>query len=172
MPLMNLDRVADELYALPLDEFTASRTGAEKTARDAGDRDLAAKIHSLAKPNVAAWLLNQLARERRKELRPLLDLGAELREATRELAGDRLRELSKRQQELVQALVQQARALAEARGQSVGETVVRGVQETLHAALVDEGAEAQLLAGRLSATLHRSGLGDGLDSAPLAAKKP
>jgi len=155
-----VDSIADELYALPLAEFTAARTDREKRARDAGHRGLAADIRALGKPNVAAWLVNQLARERHEELRALRELGAQLREATQTMDGDRLRDLTKQQHAAVQALVRHGRELAAVRGQSVSDSAVRGVQETLHAALVDEQAGDELMAGRLTDTLHRSGLGD------------
>ena len=66
-------------------------------------------METLPKPSVTAWLANQLAREHREELQPLLELGAALREATRTLSGDQLRDLSCQQHELVYALVQQGR---------------------------------------------------------------
>lgn len=50
----DIDEVADELYGLPLEEFTAARTRYEKDAKAAGDRHAAAGIHSLAKPTVTA----------------------------------------------------------------------------------------------------------------------
>jgi hypothetical protein len=155
-----LDEVADELYGLPPEEFTAARTRYEKQARQAGDRELAARVHSLAKPSVAAWLANQLVRERRDELSPLAQLGAGLREATEKLAGDELRQLSRQQHELVYALVQEARQLARAAGHSVSEDTARRLEETLQAAVADEHAAEQLLAGRLTESLHHTGFGD------------
>ena len=136
----------------------------EKAAKAAGERDEAARIHSLAKPTVTAWLANQLAREHRDELEPLLELGAGLRDATRNLAGDQLRALSRQQHELVHALVQQARALARAAGRSLSEDTVRGLEETLRAALADEEAASLLLAGRLTDALHSSDFDTGFGS--------
>lgn len=153
------DEVADELYGLPPEEFTAARTRYEKEAKAAGNRDEAARIHALAKPSVTAWLANQLARQHRDELEPLLELGAGLRDATRNLAGDQLRELSRQQHQLVYALVQQARQLARAAGRSVSEDAARALDETLRAALADEGAGNLLLAGRLTDALQTSGFG-------------
>jgi hypothetical protein len=90
----------------------------------------------------------------------LLELGAGLREASHTLAGDQLRDLSRQQHELVYALVQQGRQLARASGHSVSEDTARGLEDTLHAALADEDAAGQLLAGRLTEGLQRSGFGD------------
>jgi len=51
---VDLDTVADELYGLPPEEFTAARTAAEKEAKAAGEMELAAQIRTLAKPNQVA----------------------------------------------------------------------------------------------------------------------
>src|SRR5688500_7450960 len=51
----SLDDRIDQLYQLPLDEFTAARNA---LAKDAGDR--AAEVKKLEKPNLAAWTVNQL----------------------------------------------------------------------------------------------------------------
>ncbi len=78
--MAGFEEIADELYGLPPEEFTAARTRYEKEAKAAGARDEAARIHSLAKPTVTAWLANQLARSHHEELEPLLELGAGLRD--------------------------------------------------------------------------------------------
>jgi len=152
-----LDEVADELYGLLPEEFTAARTRHEKEARQAGKRELAAAIHRLAKPTVAAWLANQLVREQGDELQALPQLGAGLRQATKRLAGDELRQLSRQRHEVVTALVQQARQLARATGHSVSEDTARALDDILQAALADEHAAEQLLAGRLAGPLERPG---------------
>lgn len=154
------DEIADELYGLPLEEFTAARTRLEKQARADGDRDAATAIKALGKPNVTAWLANQLARRHEDELRQLVEVGAALREATQRLAGDQLRELSKQRNQVVLALVQLARGL----GRPVSADVARGLEDTLHAAMVDERAAEELLRGRLTEGLHRTGLGDQPDA--------
>jgi hypothetical protein len=159
MRMPDIDEIADELYGLPPEEFTAARTQYEKDAKAAGNRDEAARIHALAKPNVTAWLANQLTREHRDELARLMELGAGLRNATRNLAGDQLRELSRQQQKLVFALVEQARQLARAAGRTVSQDTARGLDDTLRAALADGQAADLLLAGRLTDALHSSGFG-------------
>ena len=65
---MDLDSVADELYGLPLDEFTTTRNEHAKQARDAGDRELADQIRAMSKPTQAAWLVNQLVRRHAEEV--------------------------------------------------------------------------------------------------------
>lgn len=151
-----LDQVADELYGLPPGDFVAVRNARAKEAKADGDRDLAAAITALAKPTKVAWLANQLVRQRRDDVAPLLELGAGLREATASLSGEDLRRLTKQQHQLVHALVQQARALA---GGPVTEDVADGVDKTLRAALADDDLAAQLLQARLTDGLSFAGFG-------------
>lgn len=158
---MDLDGVADELYSLTPEEFTAARNEREKQAKDAGDADLAKQIRQLSKPNQVAWLANQLAREHADAVEPLLELGAALREATANLSGEQLRTLSKQQHQLVHALVQQAKRLASAGGKRVSEDTARGLEDTFRAALADEAAAGQLIAGRLTTGLQQTGFGSG-----------
>jgi hypothetical protein len=154
--MVGIEAIADELYGLPPDEFIAARTRYEKAAKASGNKDEAARIHALVKPTVTAWLANQLVRSHRSELEPLLELGGALREATQNLDGDQLRELSRQQQKVMYALVQQARALARAGGRSMSEDVARALEDTLRAALADEQAARLLLAGHLTEALHSS----------------
>jgi len=158
---VDIDSVADELYALPPEDFTGARTAREKEAKVAGDKSLAAAIHQLGRPNLVAWLANQLVRERGDEVRPLLELGAALREATAALSGPDLRELSRQQHQVVYALVQQAKSLARAAGRKVSPDTERGLEDSLHAALADEAAADLLLAGRLTTSLQRIGFPGG-----------
>ncbi|RZS89877.1 hypothetical protein EV189_1653 [Motilibacter rhizosphaerae] len=154
-----LDDVADELYAVPLGQFTPLRTQREKEAKAAGDKELAAQVRELRKPTVAAWLLNALARERRAELEPFLGLGEGLREAQAALQGEELRALSAQRHRLIAALVQQVRGLARDAGMRMTEDVERAVEQTLDAALADPAAAEALLAGRLVNPLQHVGFG-------------
>jgi hypothetical protein len=157
--LVDLDTVSDELYGLQLEEFTPARTVRERQATSAGDKDLAAHIHQLGKPNLVAWLANQLVRECADEIRSLLELGAALREATATSSGEQLRELSRQQRQLVYTLVLQARRLANAAGRKVSPDAARGLEDTLRAALADPDAADTLSAGRLTEGMQNSGFG-------------
>jgi hypothetical protein len=169
---MDIDSVADELYALPPEDFTAARTAREKEAKAAGDKELVAAIHQLGKPNVVAWLANQLVRERADEVGPLLELGAALREATAALSGPDLRELSRQQHQVVYALVKEAKGLARAAGRKVSPDTERGLEDLLHAALADEATAELLLAGRLTTSLQRIGFPDEATTAPASSPRP
>jgi hypothetical protein len=134
---VDVEKVADELYGLTPEQFTAARNARAKEAKAAGEKDAAAQIAGLRKPTAVAWLANCLARQRPDEIVPLLELGEALREATATLSGPELRELSRQRHRLVHALVQEAKALAAENGRRVTEEVARGLDETLTAALTN-----------------------------------
>lgn len=150
---MDYDSVADELYALRPEEFTAARASAMASARTAGDRELAERIRALRKPSLAAWVSNLLVRSSPGEVEPLLRLGEGLRQAHQDLDGTQLRELSRRQHALIRALSLQARQLAKEAGHPIGESVQREVENTLRAVLADPEAAEAWAGGRLAKPL-------------------
>ena len=80
----------DELFALPLDEFTAARNALAKRLKQDGDGETAEAVRTLAKPTVAAWAVNQLARHDAEAVRSLLNVAARVRSAQEQsLQGER-----------------------------------------------------------------------------------
>ena len=112
----SLDAIAQELYGLPISEFTAARDREAAAARQAGDRALAGESKKLRRPTSGAWLTNQLVRQRGDDVAALLDLGAALRDAQARLATGDLRRLSQQGQQVVSALGREARQLGPRRG--------------------------------------------------------
>ena len=88
---MELDEVADELYAVPPEDFIALRKERQDAAKADGDKALAKEIGALPKPSAAAWVANLLVREHREEIEGLVELGTLLRDAQENLAGDALK---------------------------------------------------------------------------------
>ncbi|NIH85152.1 hypothetical protein [Amycolatopsis granulosa] len=164
---MKFETVADELYALPRDEFTAARTERAKAAR-ARQPDLAKRITGLRKPTVAAWLVNQVVRQHPREIEQLDDLGSRLRAAHRKLAGDELRTLSRQRNELIRRLSGLASAIADTVGVAYHDTAERQVEDTFEAAVSNPDSAAEVRAGRLSTALTPSTSEDWL-AAALAA---
>ncbi|MEX1080032.1 MAG: hypothetical protein WED09_13095 [Homoserinimonas sp.] len=154
-----LAMVASELYALPLDEFTKSRNARATDARSDGDRELADRIRQLRKPSASAWAVNMLARHRAEEVGKLLELGESLRQAQSELDADELRELGKRRQQLIAAVVRRARSLAEDLGDPIGSAAADEIGQTFQAALADLDAAQAVSAGMLTRPLAASGWG-------------
>ncbi|GAB3198395.1 hypothetical protein GCM10027261_25750 [Geodermatophilus arenarius] len=163
---MDLDEVAEELYAVPPGQFVAARTEAARRARAAGDRALAREIGTLTRPTAAAWACNVLVREQPDEIAGLVELGDLLREAQQTLAGDELRQLGTQRSRLLAALTRRARAVATRRGTPLSDAVADQVEETLRAALADPDAGEALLGGRLTAPLSSRGLGPGFGTRP------
>jgi hypothetical protein len=150
---VDFESVADELYALPRDEFTAARNAAAKQAREQRHRELAEQIGALRRPSTAAWVANLLAREQPGEIRALVELGDGLRDAQHRLQGEELRRLSTQRHQLVHGLVQQAQALARAAGHPASETVTRELTNTFTAAVNSSAAAHALAGGRLTSAL-------------------
>ncbi|MFE5503687.1 hypothetical protein ACFQ73_14085 [Amycolatopsis japonica] len=144
---MDFDEVADELYAGDPAEFVAVRNQRAKEAKAAGDPALAERIRALRKPTLAATILNRRAAS--PELAELAKLGDELRKAHSALAGEDLRKLAKRRQELVNRILRDER--------SMSESVSRDVEATLEAVVADPEVAALALAGRLSSGADSTG---------------
>jgi len=146
--MMDLKTVADELYALTPDEFTKTRNQRSKEAKSE-DRSLGNAIAKLPKPSTAAWLVNALVRHRGEELEQVLALGAALRQAQDNLDGAELRELNKQRRRLTAAVTNQARDLASELGVKVSDLIATQAEETLRAAMTDDGAAQAVRTGQL-----------------------
>jgi hypothetical protein len=154
-----LTEVADELYGLAPEEFTAARNARAKAAQAGGDRDLAEAIKGLARPSAAAWLANQLVRRDPEALEPLLELGTALRDASARLDGAEMRSLSRQQPKVVANLVKRATAIGREAGKAVSAGTEHDLEDTLRAAVADADAAEQLLSGCLANGLQHNGFG-------------
>ena len=154
---VDFDAIADELYGLAPEDFTGARNERVKQARADKDRPLAERIAALRKPTMAAWATNALVRAHREEVELLLELGRELRDVMADIEGDELRELTRQRYQLVSALVQQARSLAQARGRRITDEVAQAVRTTLEATLSDQDSADAVAGGRLTDALQVSG---------------
>ena len=147
---MKLERETDRLYGLPLDEFTQARDELAKKLRKEGEREAAAEVGKLKKPSLGAWVLNQLQREHKPEVKRLLATGDRIRKVQgRALAGGEakgLAEALQEQQEAVRALVALARDLLGERGTQAALDRIGGA---LRAASIDASARELFVAGRL-----------------------
>ena len=74
---MSLDSQIDDLYHLPLADFTRARNALVKTVRGAD----ATRIRTLAKPTVVAWAVNQVYWQSRAVYDRLMKAGEKLRQA-------------------------------------------------------------------------------------------
>lgn len=156
---VDFDEAADALYAASAADFIATRNELAKKLKADGDQLGSTRLKAMRKPTVAAWVTNLVARELPDELDDLLALGDEFREATADLDGDRLRELTPKRHKLLDTVAKAATNLSEQQGQKVSADVGQKLRETLDAALVDPAAGDAVREGRLSSALRHVGFG-------------
>ena len=156
MPVKGLLDFADELFALPLNDFTPRRDALVKEHK--ADKDLAAALKALRKPSLAAWVVNLLVRREPQQVDQMLTVGVALREAQANLDGEELRVLTRQRRQLTAAITTQARGLAGQVGVKVTEAVAEQVEATLTAAMVDEAAAAAIRTGLLVAPITTTGV--------------
>ena len=152
----------DQLFALPLDEFTAARNELARRLKNEGDAEAAEQVRGLAKPSVPAWAVNQLARREPEGVRSLLNVGARLRSAQErslqgERAADELRAAQAEERDLVRKLTQRAGELVREAGRPATGATLDRVSSTLRAAALGEPGRTLLRKGRLSGEVEVSG---------------
>jgi hypothetical protein len=152
----------DRLYDLPLDEFTPARNELAQRLKRAGDAEAAERVRSLAKPSLAAWSINQLARRDEKDVRSLLNVGARLRSAQErslkgERAADELRAAQAEEREVVRKLTQRAAEILRGAGRPATGATLDRVSSTLRAAALAEPGRSSLREGRLTGDVEVSG---------------
>jgi hypothetical protein len=150
----------DHLYDLPLDEFTAARNDLAKRLKQEGDAEAAEQVRELAKPTVAAWAVNQLARREPEAVRSLLNVGARLRSAQErslkgERAADEVRAAQAEEREVIRTLTRAADALLRGGGRAASGTTLERVASLLRTAAVSD--PAALREGRLSGDIEATG---------------
>ena len=150
---MDAARKSEDLYALPLEEFTAARNELARALKEAGRGDESARVKKLKKPPVSAWAVNQVARDDPDGIASLLDLVDRLREAR---SAEDIHDLGARRRELVAKLTRRAGELAEAAGHAASPSTLQRVTQTLQAGAEEEEREL-LLKGALPDDLEPAG---------------
>ena len=167
-------RAPEDLYGLPLEEFTPARDALAKELRAAGRKEEAAEVKSLRKPSLAAWALNRAARGHGDAIDRLRSAGADLRAAQEEaLAGDagRLRETGRALADEIDRVAALAADALEGAGRPATAAQQEKLQATLRTAAVDAAAGELLARGVLADDLEATGFtllasGSGALSAP------
>lgn len=143
---MSLDDRIAELYRLPLEEFTAARDDLSRDLRGNGDKDAAARVKALKKPNLAAWTLNQLAHRHPDDVSELFDVTAQVRDAQRKVMSGRkadLRAATDRRNAVVGRLTRLASDILVDGGHPASPQTMSAIGDSLVAvASDDQGAEA------------------------------
>lgn len=149
----------DELFSLPLAEFTAARNELAKRLAKEGDAGTAAEVRKLAKPTLPAWAVNQLVRREPELVEQLIESGEALQQQV--LKGtsgpSALRAAQQGERKAVRDLVHRAQELLEEAGHSTGTQTVERISVTLTAGAQSASGREALRAGRLSTELEPPG---------------
>lgn len=131
-----LNDEVDELFKLPLAEFTDARNALAKRLKQSGRANDANLVKTLTKPSVSAWTVNQLYWDHRDEFETLLAAGRRVREAQVSGAASRLSEmrtaLDARHKALVE-LSDLAASLLRDSGSNPSPETIRRITTTLEA---------------------------------------
>jgi hypothetical protein len=134
-----VDTQIDELYKLPLADFTKARNTLAK-ALDGADRK---EVAALAKPSLPAWIVNQLYWHDAPSYRALVDASEKLRAAHRAALSGRnadTRKPDELHRTTIEKALTRALALADKRGVAVSDAARDALRRTLSALPVDEPA--------------------------------
>jgi hypothetical protein len=138
----------DDLFQLPLGEFTAARNALARRATN-GD-----EIRSLSKPPLAAWAINQLYWQQRDTYDDLVRAATDMRKVHKAVIegkrGD-LRSAGREHELALETAVKATLAILEASGSAVTEATRQSVINTLRALPATEPP------GRLTQTLSPGG---------------
>lgn len=146
----NLESEIDQLYKLPLEQFTKARNALAKQF----EGDAKQRVQSLAKPPLPLWAINQLYWHEPGTYNALIDAAEKLRAAHRSILSGRPTDLRKPEQVHRAALeraIAQAVSILQQKDARVSDAVIHTTRQILSALPSDERA------GRLSHVPEPSG---------------
>lgn len=154
-----LEEQIDELYQLPLDEFTDARNA---LAKQSGDH----AIKKLEKPSVAAWAVNQLYWRDRKLYDEVIKTSGQVRTAHQQILAGKaadVRAVEAFHKEAMRKAKDATRRILEAAGNKGADAVMMPIAETLDALPISDPP------GRLTKPLRRTGF-EALQGVTIAAR--
>lgn len=157
---LKLDDELDELFRLPLPEFTAARNALAGRLKKSGRVSEADFVKSLAKPPISAWAVNQLYWEHRDAFDQLIESGERFREArasglARKAAN--MRDALESRREALSDLSDLATTLLQDAGHNPSLDTIRRVTTTLEAMSAYASTPDSPRAGRLTADVDPPG---------------
>ena len=171
---MDFEEALNELYDAAPEEFVAERKRLAKELKNDGRGDEADELAKLRKPTVAAWALNRLARDHRRDIDLLLDSGHRLRTAQagvlRGEARETFEQAQRTERETIARLVGGAKRLLAERGGASSATLEQ-IAASLHAAAVSEHGRDVLATGRFTEPLTLEGFNALAGLAPPTSKR-
>ena len=149
MPPRRLETEIDQLYQLPLEEFTAARNNLARTA--GAD---ATEVRKLAKPPLAAWAVNQLYWKHRDLYDALIEASTAVRKAHKTILGGGradLHESTKEHDAALEPALKATLAILQGAGHPATDTTRQAIVTTLRA------LPTSVAPGRLTETLQPGG---------------
>jgi hypothetical protein len=160
MPAVRETTAGDELFRLPLSEFTAARNALVAKLKQDGDSEESDRIKALSKPPVSAWVVNQLYWKHQSAFDRLFAAGEQFREAqAAQLAGksaDLRGPLDARREALGELTKLAAEVLREA-GHPPSPEIMRRIMTTLEALATYGNHSGAPPAGRLTSDIDPPG---------------
>jgi len=154
-----IDDQIDQLYQLPLDEFTGARNALAKDSGDSG-------VKKLEKPNVAAWAVNQLYWRERKLYDEVIKTSGQLRTAHKQVLAGKAADVRAAEvfhNESMRKAKDAIRRMLEEAGNKGADAIMMPIAETLDA--LPSGDPP----GRLTKPLRRTGF-EALQGLTIAAR--
>ena len=153
------DEATDDLYKLPLDEFTAARNALAKATGDNA-------IKKLEKPSLAAWAVNQLYWHERKLYDEVVKTSAQVRTAHKQMLAGKAADVKAAEvfhAEAMRKAKDAIRRMLEAAGNNASDAMMTPITETLDALPTTDPP------GRLTKPLRRTGF-EALQGVTIAAR--
>jgi hypothetical protein len=171
---VELEEALDALYDAAPEEFVAERKRLAKQLKAEGSGNEADELARIRKPTVAAWALNRLARDSRRDVDLLLDSGHRMRTAQagvlRGEARATFEQAQRTEREAIARLVREAERLLSERG-GASSSVLEQIAASLHAAAVSEQGRHVLAAGRFTQGMTLEGFDALAGLAPPPSKR-
>jgi hypothetical protein len=150
------NRHIEELYSVPLKEFTSARNAKAAALKAAGHGAEAKALRRLGRPTVSLWAANQLARLVPNKVSHFIDLVQQVRR--KQLSGPRLTaEVTQTQRTELTALTNRAAEALREAGYRPSPAALGRISNTLLGAAVDRHLAEDLRHGRLTAELPPPG---------------
>lgn len=157
--MARLDDQIDQLYQLPLEDFTAARNA---LAKESGD----GSVKKLEKPVLAAWAVNQLYWQDRKLFDEVIKTSGQVRTAHQQMLGGKAADVKAAEvfhAEAMRKAKEAIRKILEAAGNTASDAVMTPVTETLDALPTTDTP------GRFTKPFRRTGF-EALHGVTIAAK--
>ena len=154
-PMARADYIA-RAYAVPLSEFTATRSRLVGELRRSGHADQARALAGIRKPSAPLWAVNRLATTDGTSLAALFDAVARARKTQlrdRRAAAEALRA----QRAALDALVARGRKILTDAGLAASQQALRRLSDTLMGAAIDQEHAKALRRGELTQELRAPG---------------